>query len=180
MYTGPPPPPPSGPPLPTAPPPTPSDEERELLRRTWGLRTERVVNPQNPRPRLLRFSDERELLRRGHLGKGKGNGGDTTRPPQAMPRAEDFHPTARAFEVDHLLNADVHVVPKPSPSKPPGAACAGVYWAPMSSFPSAADPPGSFAAEAGTTTQTVIGAGHRVGVPLASLHALDAWFNPHQ
>ena len=49
----------------------------------------------------------------------------------------------------------------------------------MSSFPSAADPPGSLAAEAGTTTtQTVIGAGHRVGVPLASLLALDAWFNP--
>ena len=95
-----------------------------------------------------------------------------------MPRAEDFLPTAQAFEVDHLLNADIHIVPKPSPSKPPGEAYAGVYWAEISSFPSAADPHGSFAAEAGTTTQTVIGAGHRVGVPLASLHALDAWFNP--
>ena len=95
-----------------------------------------------------------------------------------MPRAEDFLPTAQAFEVDRLLNEDVHIVPKPSPSKPPGQAYAGVYYADLSSFPSVADPPGSFAAEAGTTTQTVIGAGHRVGVPLASLLALDAWFDP--
>ena len=95
-----------------------------------------------------------------------------------MPRAEDFLPTAQAFEVDHLLNEDVHIVPRPSPSKPPGQAYAGVCYADLSSFPSVADPPGAFAAEAGTTTQTVIGAGHRVGVPLASLLALDAWFHP--
>ena len=58
-----------------------------------------------------------------------------------MPRAEDFLPTAQAFEVDHLLSEDVHIVPNPSPSKPPGQAYRGGYYAELSSFPSVADPP---------------------------------------
>ena len=109
---------------------------------------------------------------------GNGRGGDPTKPSYATPRAEDFDPSATAYEADYLPSADIHVVPKPSPSKPTGARYSGGYWAELSSFPSTAGPPGSSTAEAGTTTQPVLSDGHRVGVPHASLYALNAWFNP--